>query len=66
MKQHKGDHKSKVNHDNNTAAFQNSKSTGHTYDLDNTQILKSGRNLQKKILIIIIIKHQHSRPLNQI
>lgn len=51
IKQHKGDHKSKIIKTNNTAAFQHSKQTGHTFDFENTQILKTEKNLQKRLIL---------------
>ena len=51
IKQHKGDHKSKTIKTNNTAAFQHSKNTGHTFNFDNTQILQSERNLRKRLIL---------------
>lgn len=51
IKQHKRDYKSKIAKSNSTAAFQHSRDTGHTFDFDNTEILKTEKNLQKRLLL---------------
>lgn len=61
IKQHKGDHKSKIIKANNTAAFQHSKNTGHTFDFDNTQILKSESNLRKRLILEAININIHKK-----
>ena len=51
LKQHKSDQRSKTIKQNKTAAFQHTKNTGHTFDLDNTKVLTTENHLQKRLTL---------------
>lgn len=51
IKQHQSDYNSRTIKPNNTAAFQHARNMGHTFNYENTKIIKSEPNLQKRLTL---------------
>ena len=65
IKQHKADITSKTTKKNNTAVFHHSKDTGHTFDFDNTKIVTTEKNLQRRLTLETInININRSNTIN--
>lgn len=64
IKQHKSDHTSKTIKKNNTAAFQHSKDTAHTFDFENAKILTKEKHLQKRLTLEAISIHLNKKAIN--
>lgn len=61
IQQLKTDQKSKIIKKTNTAAFQHSKETGHTFNFNDTKILAKETNLQKRLTLESININKHKR-----